>query len=198
MLWEQVSRSIRALSAARESSSIVAPPIASACRVSHSATWTVCNETARSRMVRALAISSSGIGVRLPSGWVSTTTPSTSCTRDIPSRMHSALNFRAPATRASSDLRQRIPSGCDAHRERSPHTGAHVGGNRADLVVDRQAVQQLHAERAHGSADDAAPGPGADNLRIPVKVISDSGLNVISESGQSDHRSERSDAGVGL
>ena len=35
-------------------------------------------------------------------------------------------------------------------------------------------------------------------LRIPVKVISDSGLNVISESGQSDHRSERSDAGVGL
>ena len=35
-------------------------------------------------------------------------------------------------------------------------------------------------------------------LRIPVKVISDSGLNVISESGQSGHRSERSDAGVGL
>ena len=35
-------------------------------------------------------------------------------------------------------------------------------------------------------------------LRIPVKVISDSGLNVISDSGQSDHRSERSDAGVGL
>ena len=77
--------------------------------------------------------------------------------------MHSALNFRAPATRASSDLRQRIPFGCDAHRERSPHSGAHVGGNRADLVVDRQPVQQLHAERAHGSADDAAPGPGADN-----------------------------------
>ena len=37
-----------------------------------------------------------------------------------------------------------------------------------------------------------------DKLRIPVKVISDSGLNVISESGQSGHRSERSDAGVGL
>ena len=36
------------------------------------------------------------------------------------------------------------------------------------------------------------------SVRIPVKVISDSGLNVISESGQSDHRSERSDAGVGL
>ena len=36
------------------------------------------------------------------------------------------------------------------------------------------------------------------SLRIPVKVISDSGLNVISDSGQSDHRSERSDAGVGL
>ena len=35
-------------------------------------------------------------------------------------------------------------------------------------------------------------------LRIPVKVITDSGLNVISESGQSGHRSERSDAGVGL
>ena len=35
-------------------------------------------------------------------------------------------------------------------------------------------------------------------VRIPVKVISDSGLNVISDSGQSDHRSERSDAGVGL
>ena len=35
-------------------------------------------------------------------------------------------------------------------------------------------------------------------VRIPVKVISDSGLNVISESGQSGHRSERSDAGVGL
>ena len=35
-------------------------------------------------------------------------------------------------------------------------------------------------------------------LRIPVKVISDSGRNVISDSGQSDHRSERSDAGVGL
>lgn len=35
-------------------------------------------------------------------GWVSTATPSTSCTREIPSRMHSALNFRAPATRASS------------------------------------------------------------------------------------------------
>ena len=35
-------------------------------------------------------------------------------------------------------------------------------------------------------------------LRIPVKVISDSGLNVISDSGQSGHRSERSDAGVGL
>ena len=29
-----------------------------------------------------------------------------------------------------------------------------------------------------------------------MKVISDSGLNVISDSGQSDHRSERSDAGV--
>ena len=36
-----------------------------------------------------------------------------------------------------------------------------------------------------------------NSLRIPVKVISDSGLNVISDSGQSDHRSERSDAGVG-
>ena len=36
------------------------------------------------------------------------------------------------------------------------------------------------------------------SVRIPVKVISDSGLNVISDSGQSDHRSERSDAGVGL
>ena len=35
-------------------------------------------------------------------------------------------------------------------------------------------------------------------LRIPVKVISDSGLNVISDSGQSDHRSERSDAGVAV
>ncbi len=35
-------------------------------------------------------------------------------------------------------------------------------------------------------------------LRIPVKVITDSGGKVISESGQSDHRSERSDAGVGL
>ena len=35
-------------------------------------------------------------------------------------------------------------------------------------------------------------------VRIPVKVVSDSGLNVISDSGQSDHRSERSDAGVGL
>ena len=35
-------------------------------------------------------------------------------------------------------------------------------------------------------------------MRIPVKVISDSGLNVISDSGQSGHRSERSDAGVGL
>jgi hypothetical protein len=35
-------------------------------------------------------------------------------------------------------------------------------------------------------------------MRIPVKVISDSGLNVISESGQSGHWSERSDAGVGL
>ena len=35
-------------------------------------------------------------------------------------------------------------------------------------------------------------------VRIPVKVITDSGLNVISESGQSGHRSERSDAGVGL
>ena len=35
-------------------------------------------------------------------------------------------------------------------------------------------------------------------VRIPVKVISDSGLNVISDSGQSGHRSERSDAGVGL
>ena len=38
----------------------------------------------------------------------------------------------------------------------------------------------------------------AATLRIPVKVISDSGLNVISESGQSGHRSERRDAGVGL
>ena len=38
----------------------------------------------------------------------------------------------------------------------------------------------------------------ARDLRIPVKVVSDSGLNVISDSGQSDHRSERSDAGVGL
>ena len=39
---------------------------------------------------------------------------------------------------------------------------------------------------------------GLVQLRIPVKVISDSGLNVISDSGQSGHRSERSDAGVGL
>ena len=35
-------------------------------------------------------------------------------------------------------------------------------------------------------------------VRIPVKVITHSGGKVISESGQSDHRSERSDAGVGL
>ena len=35
-------------------------------------------------------------------------------------------------------------------------------------------------------------------VRIPVKVITDSGLNVIIESGQCDDRSERSDAGVGL
>ena len=40
--------------------------------------------------------------------------------------------------------------------------------------------------------------PTVERLRIPVKVITDSGLNVISESGQSGHRSERSDAGVGL
>ena len=36
-----------------------------------------------------------------------------------------------------------------------------------------------------------------DRLRIPVKLITRSGANLISDSGQSGHRSERSDAGVG-
>ena len=35
-------------------------------------------------------------------------------------------------------------------------------------------------------------------VRIPVKVVTDSGGKLITHSGQSDHRSERSDAGVGL
>ena len=37
-----------------------------------------------------------------------------------------------------------------------------------------------------------------ERVRIPVKVITESGGKVIIDSGQSDHRSERSDAGVGL
>ena len=57
-------------------------------------------------------------------------------------------------------------------------------------------------------ADPAAVGESALNipsvvflvatLRIPVKVVTDSGGKLITHSGQSDHRSERSDAGVGL
>ena len=36
------------------------------------------------------------------------------------------------------------------------------------------------------------------NVRIPVKLITDSGAKLDSDSGQTGHRSERSDAGVGL
>ena len=65
-------------------------------------------------MVRALAMSSSGIGVRLPSGWVSTTTPSTSCTRNNP----------------LEDLTVRLPMICDRYELRHaalPRPGAERG-----------------------------------------------------------------------
>ena len=39
-------------------------------------------------------------------------------------------------------------------------------------------------------------GGSSTKLRIPAIVITGSDVNVISDSGQSDHRSERSDAGV--
>ena len=78
-----------------------------------------------------------------------------------------------------------------------------------DRAVDTDAVAGLAAS---GSASESVevdvresepesqrhPDLTVPRVRIPVKVISDSGLNVISEFGQSDHRSERSDAGVGL
>ena len=35
-------------------------------------------------------------------------------------------------------------------------------------------------------------------LRIPVKLITDSGVKPITDSGQTGHLSERSDAGLGL
>ena len=38
----------------------------------------------------------------------------------------------------------------------------------------------------------------ASKLRIPVKPIIDSGVKPITQSGQADHLSERSDAGVRL
>ena len=41
-------------------------------------------------------------------------------------------------------------------------------------------------------------GVDRDGVRIPVKPITDSGVNPITESGPPDHWLERSDAGVGL
>ena len=46
--------------------------------------------------------------------------------------------------------------------------------------------------RARGSRKDS------DKLRIPVKLITDSGVKPITDSGQTGHLSERSDAGLGL
>ena len=51
-----------------------------------------------------------------------------------------------------------------------------------------------------GSAHDAParPGIGVESVRIPVKLITDSGVKPITDSGQTGHLSERSDAGLGL
>ena len=70
---------------------------------------------------------------------------------------------------------------------------------RTDLTTSQKiqcAAAAVAGQHAYGSK--TALSETYEILRIPVKVISDSGLNVISDSGQSGHRSERSDAGVGL
>ena len=60
----------------------------------------------------------------------------------------------------------------------------------------RGAEERVYGSRAAGAKPYRALRKRG-KLRIPVKVITHSGGKVISESGQSDHRSERSDAGVG-
>ena len=65
---------------------------------------------------------------------------------------------------------------------------------RSELMLSRRTVDALSV--AHGDAifrDRDLPG-----LRIPAKPITESGVKPITQSGQADHLSERSDAGVRL
>ena len=68
------------------------------------------------------------------------------------------------------------------------------------LAIEVEVRPRANARAKCSQCGRVAPGDDTlpPRLRIPVKVITHSGGKVISESGQSDHRSERSDAGVGL
>ena len=113
-------------------------------------------------------------------------TGATGARRGQPRRVHGGRLHRQPRSRASP------PEDC----ERIGRVRQHVG-RRANFQRVGRGRSASHEPR-----DDGCPGGirqrDLRRLRIPVKVISDSGLNVISDSGQSDHRWERSDAGVGL
>ena len=78
--------------------------------------------------------------------------------------------------------------------ETDPVTGMQAGA--AALGAEERSDE---APRAEDKQERSAPDPEVvAKLRIPVKLITDSGVKPITDSGQTGHLSERSDAGLGL
>ena len=93
----------------------------------------------------------------------------------------------------AADVKRCLDGGADPNaRNRLQATPLHLA---VELIGNPVLVAEL-AGAAELSGNPAVVE--RTQVRIPVKVITDSGLNVIIESGQCDDRSERSDAGVGL
>ena len=64
-------------------------------------------------------------------------------------------------------------------------------------IPEERLVETLSPHGAYQAFDERMRD-GRVGLRIPVKPITESGVKPIGHSGQADHLSERSDAGVGL